>query len=425
MPRLLVLCDQIYPSDRGEFSRLAGFLRLLPDFGWQPEVLCLWNDTSRNRIGHRSIPVHEALPLHWMWQFTVGRLFSMKQVNGSASEWGPIDNGRATSPWMMKASKRTGIPFLRNKALRLLRSNGFDALLSFGEQGGVHRVAAELAQQGNLPWVADLSRSAGWFDIPRGRQSDLPSRFRMMEKNRVFHADRLVVHTQEYRRFLLQYRPAYPRARVQVIPDGCEIATPSVDDASRTGSRFRILLDQQDMTFVGLKAFLSALGQLLSKHPGWVPEFEVIFSGYQPADFHVLLQRLNLAPCFQLARRDGPSTNHPQVSQIDTITILQEETLSSRLDNARLFRWLPLGRPILAIGPEGALRRCVREWNLGRDFSPQEIAGIAATLTYWFVEFKNQTLPRNRKALPQWNPFELTRKLAEVLTFCLRRRQSV
>jgi hypothetical protein len=68
--------------------------------------------------------------------------------------------------------------------------------------------------------------------------------------------------------------------------------------------------------------------------------------------------------------------------------MLEDLPGAERIYPAKIFEIMFLGRPCLAIAPEGALSRLVRRYGLGEVVHPSDCEGIARTLSGMLHDFR-------------------------------------
>lgn len=417
MPRVLVVSDVFSPPQWGEPCRTHRFVSQLSHFGWEPQVLCLQQRPASSDTNH--VVVHESLPWAKFQRVIFRGVSAFSAKSGS-------DDQSAAKPAAWYRGDSVEHFFLARKGLNLAKRHRFDLVYAAGQTPGIHLAAQWLARRIQCPWVSDLSPACALLNEAAEKAQKLYRWKNDILENQVLAtSQRVLVHTQEFRNFLLQRFPKVPRAHVQVVPDCFEAVDVVEASQDRTARPFHLFVHQNDWHYQSIKNFLGALEKIFKKHPGWISEFLFYWYGHRPREIETVLQRLNLMQSFQFLNEKPVSRAQEAAAASHVFVILQDEHHSqSVLDSYPLFQWIGYGKPILGVGPKGAVRRLIRELKLGRDFSSAEMEGIAATLTYWFVEFKNNALPMRNRRFSSYEPFEVTRQLASVFDFCLQRYET-
>ena len=83
----------------------------------------------------------------------------------------------------------------------------------------------------------------------------------------------------------------------------------------------------------------------------------------------------------------------------------------------KTYEYLGSGRPILAMGPAGDMRKFVQETNSGFAIAGDDVAGAADALTKFYEAKKSgqRLFEQDRAAIQKFERRELTARLAEEL----------
>ena len=397
MPRVLIIDEIAYrPPIVAQDFRLNQFVRFLPDAGWEP--VCLSDELRRSREVGPEAGKHS----------THANGLAVRGLNGIVK--------RPKSVHVQLVWRFPGIYWSAN---RLARTGEFNLIFSFGHSLETHWLAGYLARKFDLPWIPDLSR------LPMPSETRLSRWQRNMLQNvqtMLLQSAALVVISSEDRRDLWLGRLSQmPRAKMRYLPEGFD---PHVQIQMRSQSKhsapFRILFSQPVLHLRALRAFLLALEAIFKKHPAWMRDFVLLWEGPVHDEIKGFLARVAGEKQFVWlnGQENGNFAQHPRAEVI--LTFLPEHPAADFWVYASFYRLLPESRPFLAIGPDCSLRRFIRREKLGREFDPQEINGIVAALTYWFVEFKNGTLQSWKKDVRDFGYDRLTRRLARHFDACLQ-----
>ncbi len=396
MPRVLIIDEITHASPgRPQDFRLSQFIRFLPDAGWEP--VCL----SHRRFARAGKAAARRL---------------QKRPNAGLGE--PQRNGTANAAALPPLQWIWRFPGIYWDASRLAQTGDFDLIFSFGHALETHWLAGHLAGKFGLPWIPDLSR----LTVPADGQPSIWRRnlLQSVEGMLTQSAAMAVISSEDRRDIWLDRLPQMPRAKIRYLPEGFD---PFFDQrtSSENGraSTFRILFSQPVLHLRALRGFLLALESIFKKHPAWMRDFLLLWQGPIHDEIKGFLARVAGEKQFIWLKdqENGASEKPPRPEVI--LTFLPEQPTADFQVHASFFRLLPENRPYLAIGPDCSLRRFIRREKLGREFDPEEISGIAAALTYWFVEFKNGTLQSWQKDVREFGYDHLTRQLARHFDACL------
>jgi glycosyltransferase involved in cell wall biosynthesis len=235
-------------------------------------------------------------------------------------------------------------------------------------------------------------------------------------------AHRVTTATEEFRSELLaRYSFLDPRA-VVAIPNGYDEADfdralpePSID-------KFVMTYAGTIFTLTSPRGLLGAIRRLHAEEPALASLLAVRFLGRI-----VDTEQAAFAGLEELGVECRGYVPHTEVlpalaaSQL-TLVLLDDVPGASRIYPAKIFELARLGRPILALAPEGALTRLCREHQLGSVIAPRDEAAIAAFLAQSLRAFARAS-PSERKAsghaqgvgVGQFDRAYLAGRFAEVL----------
>ena len=186
--KLLMVANYFPPMASGGNARQLRFIRYLPEFGWEPVVLSARAtgpvpDPPGVRIYRAAAPGPQGMyALGRRLSAVVGRARrGLRPASGGAAGGGAAERNQAAQPPTSAAGRAgAGRPpraFSRRHVVndwlfvpdpyvgwvppgvvlgrRLLREERFDAIFSSFPRGSTHLIAARLAYESRLPWLAD------------------------------------------------------------------------------------------------------------------------------------------------------------------------------------------------------------------------------------------------------------------------------
>jgi glycosyltransferase involved in cell wall biosynthesis len=195
--------------------------------------------------------------------------------------------------------------------------------------------------------------------------------------------------TEEFRQALLERFTFLDPARVHAIPNGYDpddfpdpLPQPPDDRLvlGYTGTVFRLTSAQ---------GLLGALALLHEREPELARGLEVRFAGRI-----VDTENVHFAGSERLGvRRLGYLEHARAVEELArshvALCILDDVSGVERIYPAKIFEIMRVGRPCLALTPEGALARLVRRHRLGQVLPPRDHAAIAQTLAEMLRSFRS------------------------------------
>jgi glycosyltransferase involved in cell wall biosynthesis len=136
----------------------------------------------------------------------------------------------------------------------------------------------------------------------------------------------------------------------------------------------------------------------------------VIYGWAQSLEASGLVQLLPFVP---------QSHAYAEMAASDVLLLITSDDREGRLSHPnKLFEYFAMGRPVLALAPEGDIPRLVREANVGEAIPPRDVDAIVATLNRLIREHKAGQAQALQTSVEQFARFE-RRELARQLAECL------
>ncbi len=427
MKRVLIVTFDFPPQGGTGAIRMAKFAKYLPQFGWQPVVVCsdgIWNrDDGLAAEIPSSVYVRRVA---WAAFVRAARPTGAlpPQAGGSASArlslWGRLKRLAAAT------ARRLLIPDVHvlwtgaaeRACLEVLGQYSCDAIITSTPPFSMHLVGEWLHRRTGLPWIADFRDvwTAGRVPEIEGLGRFSLALHHRTERRLLANCNRAVVVTEPIARNTADTFGPDVASKLITITNGFDpedygLAQPITDTtrfnlvyvgtviAHRVENAFpeglRLALRQSEkfrekaqIRFVGQFApeYLSRLAGL---------EANVEISGF--ADHRTATQIMRQAHCLLL--------------------ILTTAPVDSTVYTNKFFEYLAIRRPILALAPPGPIRDLVEKERIGLAVPPNEPTAIAQGLLEMFENLSAE--PESYKASPsvleQFNRRALTGKLATTL----------
>jgi glycosyltransferase involved in cell wall biosynthesis len=279
-------------------------------------------------------------------------------------------------PWNV-----TAIP----AAIRIVRREGIDAVLTTSPPSSVHLVGAAVKKATGARWIADLRDSL--IAHPHRRAESLAVRVKEQGEHTVARlvarrADAIVcvsdAITEEARRFS-------PRGRVLTVANGSDF-----DDFAgleyRRADHFRIT---HTGSFFGKRSprpFLTAFAQ------SGLDDVVARFLGDFRAADREWAESLGLGDRLELHPYAPRRVSLELQRDSDALLLLIPDAggRGRGVLSGKVFEYLAAERPILAaVPPDGAAAELIRETNTGVVVAPEDVDGIAAALRDLHARWRN------------------------------------
>jgi glycosyltransferase involved in cell wall biosynthesis len=425
-------------------QRTLRFARHLPLFGWQPVILTVREHDFvgepvepdwQHRVPHPMAvyrarvlrPLAAALQVRSLWQRlrphrAISRPSQASKPAAAPKAAAPSWVQRWVDPWFTTPDAHIGwLPFALWKGLRALWREPVDVLYSSGPPYTSHLIGLGLKWLAGRPWVVDFRDpwSRRPWDTDMAKQG---VRYRVqvwLEQLVVRHADIVISNTERMGQDFRERYGSLPADKFRVITNGYDVENfcdlPAEDGPSPevfTLTHAGALYGRRDpRPLIRAIALLRDRGTLT---PG---TFRLQLVGKVDAAWQVeaLLALLNLDDyvCLIPAVPHAESLKYLMRSQV--LILLQPD--APLQIPGKLFEYVYLQKPILALAGEGATADLIRQHALGKVVAPEDCAAIAAAVASLYQDFLRGEHGRqeNTSALHCFHGQSLTKQLADIL----------
>lgn len=411
MGRVLIVSYFFPPVGGIGIERVLKHVTYLPEFGWQPAVVAPRNSGYRivdpatlDRIPPGT-EVHRARtlePSHL--RGAIARLLGKRSRASGAPARAAAPAGEGTGGPMRLANEawRRAVPLVffpdeqvlwmpgaMRAGLAAHRQHPVDVVFSSSPPITSHLAAGRIAGRIGAPWVADFRDP--WIGNAFAPPLPRPYRAlqRRMERWIVSNAQRVVLATG---RMVDQYADRYPdlAERFVHLPNGYDLAELQAQDAAEAPpsepGTFRLLYAGSVYGERELTLFLDGVELLLGRRPELRERLRVEFLGWFSAANEEIARR-RLPALEPVVRHLGfvprPEAIARQRSADAGMVLIDAGPHRDVVVTGKLYEYLGLDLPILAIVPEGEVRSILAEldWGVVADPTPAGVAdGIARIL---------------------------------------------
>ncbi|WP_081752481.1 glycosyltransferase [Kallotenue papyrolyticum] len=412
--RVLILAYDFPPRGATGVVRVAKFVRYLPEFGWQPVVVAatargglrdegllrqLPPDLEIVRVDNPLAPRASLLAAHRAQPSLRARL-------RRALRQAVVPDAQIV--WALRAAR---------VAARRLARGDIAAIFSTAPPFSVHMAALVLKRRlPALPWIMDLRDI--WSEHPT-ITSLLQYRLQRACEGACLRAADHVVTATAGQRALLLTAFGLPAQRITTITNGFDPA--DLPPLAPPPARPELCL-----TYVGsivanraaaTRGFFAALTQLMAR--GITPaDLQVRLIGIFDPQIYAWAAPLTQAGLVQLRPFVPQAAAYAEMAAADVLLLLAADDREGRLSHPnKLFEYWGMGRPMLALVPDGDVARLVRDSGTGLTVAPGDVDGIVVALERLLAEHRAGTLTGqlDPERLRPFERRELTRRLAALL----------
>lgn len=438
--RVMLVSYHFPPVGGAGVQRPMKFVKYLREFGWDPTVLVAENP---------SVPVFDESLLKDLPETTrIVRArtlepgYAAKQAISSAKGGaGPerVSVGRMVKSWMRSAAKLAlqpdpqvlWLPSAYRTGMRVLGEQSHSAIVATAPSYSNLLLGAMLKRRTGLPLVLDYRDEWDLSSVylEHSHKDDWSRAIQeRMQRWILRQADVVIATTRRSTaQVLKRAREAGSRAIGTCIYNGFDRSDFSVDPATHSRipvtRRFRIVYTGTLWNLTTIAPVVEALLRLAEVRPDIATEVELAVVGRKTSEQQAHLDRLRGTP-IQLTNVDycDHTTAIAWMQSADALLLLLTDGPGAdRVAPAKLFEYLAVGKPILAVLPPGETAEIVTQfWASGHQI-PQDIEGMsgwierAVRARQLGSDSGRAFTTEEQVAADRYSRRELTRELASLL----------
>lgn len=342
MKRILLIAFYFPPFHRSSGSlRVLKFIKYLPEFGFEPVVLTAnpraYDKTDDNLYSQlpETLTVHRAFALDAKQHLSFrGSYLDVTALPDRYSSW---------------------IPAAIAKGQQVIRKEKIDAVFSTSPIPSAHIIAYALNRLTGKSWIADF-RDPVWDQHYQGSETRLRA-WQKIEAMSVKNAQAVTVTTHGIRQLFLERYARIESHKINVIDNGydeSDFAGISTEQHSKSKSIRLVhagLLDPVDRDPV---PFFRAIGLLLERKPELINKLNIdLFApGDESGTYARQIENLSLSEVIQIRPALPYHLILQEMIESDLLLLFQGKSCDTQIP-AKLYEYLRIGRPILALTTEG------------------------------------------------------------------------
>jgi hypothetical protein len=396
--RLLLVSYHFPPVGGAGVQRPAKFARYLPEFGWDVSVLQCSNpsvpllDPSLLKDLPADLVTVKARTLEPGYATKSASGVSGQARSGARAAVGGLIRRLATMA-LQPDPQVLWLPAARRAGRALLARMPHHAILATAPSYSNLVLGAMLKRRSGLPLLADYRdewdvSSAYWENAPRDAVS---RRVQGMMQRRVLRSADAVIATTQASTARLAERASEAGAHpiTECIYNGWDPgdladATDAMPAVPPTPGKFRLVYTGTLWNLTSIEPVVLAVEQLAAHHPTLAARLELVILGRKTPDQEQLLARLQATPTVIHLPNYAP--HHVALATMRSadalLLLLSDVPGAERVAPAKLFEYLAVDRPMLAVTPDGETAGIVRSVEVDGWRAAHDVNGIA----HWLVQ---------------------------------------
>ena len=420
MRHVLVVAYYFPPLGLSGVQRIAGFVRHLPEYGWQPTVITAkpgayfaYDESLWSPIEDAGICVVRTKSLDPTRLFRSGAAVRL-----------PQESRRQTlayiSNWLFIPDNKLGWrPFAVHAGLRQAAAQHFDAVFSSAPPYTGHLIGRKLSRRLKLPLITDFRDD--WVGNPRHiYPTALHRRLHIQQERQVLVQSSAITTINRPILNALKKRHRDINMRGEVVPHGFDEYEAPLWVSAREKLKLvytGIFYDAQTP-----EHFLKGVSGFLAENPAMRSKISAIFAGLVPNGFTDLIRTLKLEDVVQYVG---------YVQHVRAVELQQEAdvlwmTIGSRLgasgiSTGKLYEYMGTGKPILALVPPGTARQTLLRYGAAYIVEPESEADVIQALNQIASDWDKKNFPSpDESFVSMFSRNRLTETLAGVLDSAIK-----
>ena len=428
MKKLLIITYYWPPAGGSAVYRWLKFTKYLREFGWEPLVYTAENGEYAELDPENAKDIPQGITIlkqpiwepYDLYKKFIGQKKTEKVNVGFLTEKKKPGLTEAVSVWIRgnffipdarKFWVKPSVKYLSS----WLKENPVDAIVSSGPPHSMHLIAMSLKKRFNIPWVADFRDP--WTKIDFYNELHLTwladRKHHRLEKKVVTTADSIVTVGNEMRKEF----EALGAKKAVTITNGFDTAD-HVEGYVEMDKKFTLAHFGTVNKARNPELLWKVLSELVLENKEFASDLELKFVGRLDSSAREAIDKYNLSP--YLNKIDF--LLHKEVllkqrqSQVLLLLINQTHNAGGIL-TGKFFEYLAAERPILAIGPiKGDVADILASSKAGQIIDFDDRSGLKDCILEYYAKYKTGQLQVNPTGINSYSRYELTRKLAEVIS---------
>jgi glycosyltransferase involved in cell wall biosynthesis len=436
----VVIVSYYFPPSGGPgVQRVLKFVKYLPEFGWDPAVLTVRGADYPARDESLLAEIPSSVPVV---RTSIPEPYSVYRRLTGRGKGAPVDVNVNRDPGERRSAREALAEWVRGMlfipdarvgwmatgvrpGVELARSFGADMVYSSSPPYTCALLGRSVARRAGIPWVPEFRDPwSGFLSAPR-RPEPARSLERRMERGVYRDAPRLVV---AWKGIAEDFRTKYPdedAEKFRWIPNGFDPedlreTDPLVND------RFTVVYTGSMYGVRNPDTFLRAVGSLLESGRLDPDRVRFRFVGRFGEEVRVMFRRPELAGTVE---ETGYVSHGESVSQLlgahALLLVVDDVPGAEGIVPGKVFEYIGSRRPVLAVGPEGAVAELVRTTGAGWVLPRNDVSGIADAVASLYEEWSRAGtthFPGRKEEVERLSRRERTRELSQVLDQVLEDR---
>lgn len=317
------------------------------------------------------------------------------------------------------------VPFAYAEGLKVIREKHISCLYSSAPPWSAHVICRWLKRKTGVKWVADIRdpwTRRPWMPL-KDRRGVRYAALRRIEKAVIHSADRIILNTPALHREFCSYYKSVAADKFVTITNGIDTEDLSMIDGSPKAGSGPFVITHGGSLYRKRdpRPFLKAVNDLVRKQSITEGDLVVRFVGNVDPKFDLRnwVRQLGLEAFVRIE----PPVPHDEYLQLlsssDLLLVIQPDT--DLQVPSKLFEYMAIGRPIIALAHQGATADILAEYPRGILVDPYDVKEIGEAIVGFLRRgyARDDDIAIGQRSSLAFSSENLSKKLDAVLKDCL------
>ncbi len=436
--KVLIICYYFPPNGGAGTMRIVKFLKYLPSFKWEPFVVTIKNPYSfmedhslkRDIINFNNIYYTKAILISNFFR----RLLKYKpSVNIGIKRKSRIPAvfkkvfiffKNILYTYFYCPDEYIGwIPFAVVKSLKVIKEKNIDIILTTGPPNSSHLIGFFLKIITGKKWITDFRDLWNQYYLNYNPYSiRIKTKVdEYMERKVVLNSDKITVVTDMMKNHFLKKFPHLKVDNIAVITNGYD--PQDFRNIIPIEYKKKFVIIHYGTLFKWRKPdnFLIALKNIIDKHKDFRDDVLFLLIGVIQNDSLDYVNSLNLNPYLEVINYKPYFESLKYIKGANLLLLITGELIYNKyLHTLKLFDYMGVKRPILALTTDGALKNVIEEYSLGTAVNNDNIREIEKAIYKYYIDFKLKKDIFNPKDCSVFHRKNVTKELSELLDHIIK-----
>jgi glycosyltransferase involved in cell wall biosynthesis len=408
MNKVLLIAYHFPPLGGGGVFRTLKFTKYLPEFGYQPHVLTVKNPMYRIKDPTLIGEIPPSAKVYRTFSFEQSILRAPRRLLGINLKWFYVPDENIG--WLPSAVRQ---------GEKIIKKANIDIVYATAPIFTSFLIGFLLKRKTGKPLVVDY-RDPWTQNVFLEYPSKLHRRIDdKLEKFVLETTDHVIVTSDPMKHRLVEKYP-FTKGKIDTITNGFDPEDFKNLTVKKDKEKFVIVYTGSLYGRRTGEKFFMAFRELIEANPELETKIQVLITGLISKQDAFCIEKFGLKNVIKLLGYRSHKESLSLMANADVLLLIMslEEVCNAKIGTltipGKVFEYLGVKRPILAIVPPGPAADIIRSTKTGVIVSPQDTGVIAQTILKLFQDWKNGTLEVLKSDISKYDRRVLTQKLVNV-----------